>query len=89
MHLYSDNGREYKSTLEHVFVVTSLSHKINQKFIKSAYPQTNGKAERVVRTLMETWHNQEEFKSFDDRKAKRKRFLHYYNRVKPHKELTD
>lgn len=62
--------------------------KINQKFTKPACPQTNGKAERVIRTLMEMWHNREEFMSSDDRKKKLKRFLNYYNTVKPHKGIN-
>jgi hypothetical protein len=43
--VYSDNGREYQGTTEHLF----NNHCINQKFTKSACPQTNGKAERVIR----------------------------------------
>ena len=35
------------------FDVTCFKNGINQKFTKPAHPQTNGKAERVVRTLME------------------------------------
>lgn len=85
--IYSDNGREYKGTSEHAFVAMCLTHKINQNFTKPACPQTNGKAERVIRTLMEMWHNQEEFMSSDDRKKKLKRFLNYYNTVKPHKGI--
>lgn len=86
--IYSDNGREYKGTIEHAFVEMCLSHKINQKFTKPACPQTNGKAERVIRTLMEMWHNREEFVNSEDRKKKLKRFLNYYNTVKPHKGIN-
>ncbi|MWP47230.1 DDE-type integrase/transposase/recombinase [Gilliamella sp. Pas-s27] len=48
---YSDNGREYQGTSEHLFVKTCYSHRINQKFTQSACPQTNEKVERVIRTL--------------------------------------
>jgi transposase InsO family protein len=49
--IYSDNEREYQGNSEHLFVKTCHSHRINQKFTKTACQQTNGKAERVIRTL--------------------------------------
>ncbi|MDG9729041.1 integrase core domain-containing protein [Ignatzschineria sp. RMDPL8A] len=61
---------------------------MNQQFTRPARPQTNGKAERVIRTLMEMWHDKEVFLSSDDRKSKLKRFLNFYNTVKPHKGLN-
>lgn len=85
----ADNGREYHGTVEHQFVKTFLNHKINQKFTQSARPQTNGKAERVIRTLMEMWHTQEEFKDSEERKQKLKRFINFYNTVKPHKGIAN
>jgi transposase InsO family protein len=85
---YSDNGTEYKGTLEHAFVQTCRSNQINQKFTRKARPQTNGKAERVIRTLMEMWHERETFMDSNDRKSKLKRFLNFYNTVKPHKGLN-
>lgn len=85
--LYSDNGREYKGTLEHAFVQTCRVNRINQKFTRKARPQTNGKAERVIRALMEMWHEKEEFTDSNDRKSKLKRFLNFYNTVKPHKGI--
>jgi transposase InsO family protein len=30
---------------------------IEQKFTRPKTPRTNGKAERVIKTLMEIWHN--------------------------------
>lgn len=87
--VYSDNGREYQGTNEHQFVKTCLDNRINQKFTQPARPQTNGKAERVIRTLMDMWHNQEEFRDSDDRKQKLKRFINFYNTVKPHKGILN
>ena len=86
--VYSDNGREYQGTNEHAFVSTCTANKINQKFTKPACPQTNGKAERVIRTLMEMWHHQEAFIDSEDRKKKLKRFINYYNTVKTHKGIS-
>ncbi|WP_218056465.1 DDE-type integrase/transposase/recombinase [Gilliamella sp. Gris1-4] len=44
--VYSDNGREYQGTSEHLFVKTCNNHRINQKFIPPPCPQTNGKTEK-------------------------------------------
>lgn len=86
--VYSDNGREYQGTLEHAFVNLCRENKINQKFTKPAHPQTNGKAERVIRTIMEMWHERERFTDRVDRQAKLRRFINFYNTVKPHKGLN-
>ncbi|WP_153717465.1 integrase core domain-containing protein, partial [Eikenella corrodens] len=61
--VYSDNGSEYKGGANHAFGVTCWENGINQKFTRPARPQTNGKAERVIRTLMEMWHEKQSFDS--------------------------
>ena len=86
--IYSDNGREYKGTVDHAFVHLCRLNNMNQKFTRPARPQTNGKAERVIRTLMEMWHEKEVFLNSEDRKSKLKRFINFYNTVKPHKGLN-
>ena len=63
--------------------VTSLG----QKFTKVKRPQTNGKAERVIRTLMEMWHQKTEFTSREHRNLELIRFINFYNTVKPHKGI--
>ena len=60
--VYSDNSKEYKGIDQHAFVKTCQQHGIGQKFTRVNRPQTNGKAERVIRTLMEGWHNQYTFR---------------------------
>jgi len=52
-YIYSDNGKEYKGRPEHAFVKMCFDNDIGQKFTRVARPQTNGKAERVIRTIME------------------------------------
>ncbi|MWN91246.1 hypothetical protein GQ597_11100 [Gilliamella sp. Pra-s65] len=42
---------------------------MNQKFTKPTYPQTNRKAERVIRTLIEMWHNQQIFSNSKESKS--------------------
>lgn len=86
---YSDNGKEYRGTDIHAFTMACKAHNIGQKFTKVNRPQTNGKAERVIRTLMEMWHDKIEFKDNPDRLLQLNRFINYYNTVKPHKALNN
>ena len=69
----SDNEKEYKGK------------QYWTKFTRVKRPQTNGKAERVIRTLMEMWHNVNESSSQEHRKRELIRFVNWYNAVKPHK----
>lgn len=54
--VYSDNGAEYKRDDDHPFVKLCAENEIKQHFTRFRRPQTNGKAERVIRTLMDIWH---------------------------------
>lgn len=67
---YSDNGTEYKGTKGHEFVKACYQNNINQKFTKVGRPQTNGKAERVIRTLMQMWHDKTEFNDSNHTKTR-------------------
>lgn len=86
---YSDNGKEYKGTENHAFVSLCKQHGIGQKFTRVNRPQTNGKAERVIRTLMEMWHQTYHFQNRQDRKTTLARFINFYNTVKPHKGINN
>jgi transposase InsO family protein len=85
---YTDNGKEYRGDpTHHAFMLTCRQNKIEQRFTKVKKPRTNGKAERVLRTIMEMWHNKTRFSSSAHRKTELKRFVNYYNTVKPHKAI--
>ena len=86
---YSDNGKEYKGTVHHSFVHACVQHGIGQKFTRIARPQTNGKAERVIRTIMQMWHDKFSFPDNAQRRLELKRFINFYNTVKPHKSLNN
>jgi len=64
---------------------------ISQKFtrVTGVATQTNGKAERVIKTIMEMWHDQNIFSSRKDRKISLVRFVNFYNTVKPHTEINN
>lgn len=81
---YSDNGTEYKGTGDHAFAELCAEHGIRQKHTRVKTPRTNGKAERVIRTLMEMWHEKTRFTSRDHRARELARFVNFYNTVKPH-----
>lgn len=86
--IYSDNGTEYKGIIpDHAFAVTCAVHGISQRFTKVKHPYTNGKAERVIRTVREMWHEKEQFQSHDHRMISLNRFINFYNTVKPHSGL--
>ncbi|MCO6504462.1 MAG: integrase core domain-containing protein [Snodgrassella sp.] len=68
--------------LKRVITIVSI-----QKFTKPACPQTNGKAERVIRTLIKMRHNQQIFSDSKDRQQKLKRLIKYNNTSKPHKAI--
>jgi len=84
---YSDNGTEYKGTDNHAFVALCREQGIGQKFTRVKHPQTNGKAERVIRTLLEMWHNKHHFKDKQQRRRTLLRFINFYNTIKPHKGI--
>ena len=85
---YTDNGKEYKGDPQHhAFMQLCAAHHIEQRFTRVRNPKTNGKAERVIRTLMELWHDKTRFESSAHRKTELKRFLNYYNGVRPHKGI--
>lgn len=87
--IYSDNGLEYRGNAEnHAFMKLCRENNIEQRFTKVKHPYTNGKAERVLRTLMQMWHRKTVFKSREHRKIELIRFINWYNTVKPHQGLN-
>jgi transposase InsO family protein len=86
--VYSDNGTEYKGDSDkHAFMVLCKSNKMEKRLTKVKHPWTNGKAERVIRALMEMWHKKTRFKNRAHRQKELVRFVNYYNTVKTHKGI--
>lgn len=56
------------------------------RFTRRYRPQTNGKAERSNRTLLEEWAYQRPFASNNDRAAALPGWLHTYNHHLPHRD---
>lgn len=86
----TDHGREWEGNPEtHAFMKLCRSYEIDQGFTKTRTPRTNGKAERVIKTLKRMWHDKTKFKSSAHRKQELIRFVNYYNTVKPHKGINN
>lgn len=87
---YTDNGLEYKGRPgDHAFMKLCTENKIEQRFTQVKHPYTNGKAERVIRTIMDMWHTKTRFKNRQHRKIELIRFVNWYNTVKPHSGIGD
>lgn len=84
---YSDNGSEYRGRSDHAFVATARRHGIGQRFTRPHTPRTNGKAERVIKTLMTEWHRRRSFLSREERRKFLYAYTRYYNQVRPHQSL--
>jgi transposase InsO family protein len=86
---YSDNGSEYRGRPDHPFVAGLLRHGIRQGFTKPHHPYTNGKAERVIRTIMTECFRRHGagFTSRDHRRRFLYAFVNWYNTARPHESL--
>lgn len=88
--VYTDNGSEYKGRKDHAFVELCAKYGINQGFTKIKHPWTNGKAERVIKTLMAEWHKRRgHCASRDERRRMLYAYVDWYNQVRPHQSLCD
>ena len=84
---YSDNGSCYKGRIDHAFVAKCIKHNIGQGYTRVRRPQTNGKAERVIRTLMEEWHNKlprGEYITREQRRRSLEKYVKHYNTKRTH-----
>jgi transposase InsO family protein len=80
--IISDNAFAYRNSAE--FKATLAAHGITQKFIKPHCPWTNGKVERLNRTLATEWAYAKAFQSSEHRAAALPGWLDYYNLERPH-----
>ena len=88
-HHYSDNGGEYRGGIDHPFRAACLRYGIQQQFTKPYHPWTNGKAERVIKTLLKEWLQQQLFFSYEQRRLALYIFVDWYNHERPHMSLNN
>ena len=77
----SDNGSAY---ISRAFAAACQRFRIRHLRTKPYTPQTNGKAERLVQTLLREWAYVVSFTSSRRRTSALPRWLRYYNRQRPH-----
>ena len=88
---YSDNGGEYKGNNTHAFVAGCVRLGIEQRFTKPKHPWTNGKAERVIQTILKEWYrpNKATFKNIDEMKQSLYQYIDWYNHERKHQGINN
>lgn len=81
----TDNGGCYRSGA-HAGVVAQ--HRLTHRFTRPYRPQTNGKAERFIRTLLYEWAYAQAYRAFRWRTAALTRYLTYYNTRSRHSGIA-
>lgn len=80
----TDNGSCYRS---HHFRRTLAAEGIRHVYTRPYRPQTNGKAERFIRTAKNGWAYKRAYKNSAIRTLMLPRFLNRYNRRRPHRGI--
>lgn len=80
--MYSDNGKEFKGAFRQLCVQRSIP----QQFTRPYRPQTNGKAERVIKTLKGLLAKHR-FISREERRRILYAIVRHYNHLRPHQSL--
>jgi transposase InsO family protein len=83
--ILTDNGGCYRSR---DLAATCDELGIGHRFTRPYRPQTNGKAERMVRTLLAEWAYARPYADTAERITSLGRFLDFYNRERPHWSLA-
>ena len=79
--MLTDNGSSYRS---HAYRDTLARHGIRHKRTRPYRPQTNGKAERFIQTLINEWAYARPYRSNGERLQALRRFVDFYNHGRPH-----
>ena len=79
----SDNGACFKRR----WYEACATHEIAVRKTRAYRPQTNGKAERFIRTLLERWAYAYSYQNESERLAALSPALDFYNRFRPHRAL--
>ena len=82
----TDNGACYRS---HAFANVCGRFRIRHLFTKPYRPQTNGKAERFIQTILREWAYARPYTSSAVRLRQLPRWLAFYNRDRPHGSLKE
>jgi transposase len=83
--LLTDNGNPYRSAV-HAIACKALG--IRHLRTRPYRPQTNGKAERFIRTMLGGWAYGAIYRNSSERNAALAGWLHFYNHRRPHGALS-
>jgi transposase InsO family protein len=83
--MLTDNGSSYRS---HAYRDTLTRHDIRHKRTRPFHPQTNGKAERFIQTLINEWAYARPYRSNARRLQALPRFVDFYNHRRPHTAIA-
>ncbi len=82
--ILTDNGSAYRSR---AYAAALDERAIRHKRTRPYRPQTNGKAERLIKTLLAEWAYARPYRSNDERLAALPEWLATYNNRRPHTAL--
>jgi transposase InsO family protein len=82
--LLTDNAMVYRAG---VFAAVCRRWAVRQRFTRPYRPQTNGKAERFIQTLLREWAYRVPYPSSARRTAALRPYLRFYNHRRPHTSL--
>ncbi len=82
--LLTDNAMAYRAG---VFCAVCRRWAVRQRFTRPYRPQTNGKAERFIQTLLREWAYRVPYRSSARRTAALGPYLRFYNHRRPHTSL--
>ena len=80
----SDNGNGYRS---HAWAAACSDLNIQRRYTRPRRPQTNGKAEALVKTLLREWAYRFAYPSSSHRAKALPGYLRWYNRHRPHSSI--
>lgn len=82
--ILTDNGSCYRSKL---FAKTCRQLRVRHTFTRPYRPRTNGKAERLIQTLLREWAYRFVYRSSSQRTRWLHHYLHFYNWHRQHQAL--
>lgn len=82
--ILTDNGSGYRS---HAVAAVCCEQSIRHAWTRPYTPRTNGKAERLVQTLLREWAYRRAYSSSAQRTMALKPYVHHYNHHRPHGSL--
>ena len=87
--ILTDNGTEFcGSRKRHLFEMACINeYEIIHKYTRPNRPQTNGKAERVIRTLKEGWYRKKHYNSLEEATWELTKIIDWYNNHRIHMSI--